>query len=406
MAPYLDEARIDSEEAIAALDSRQTLRGLATAGAQVREAVALSEEGGIEKVAGGERPRSVLVASLGGSAVVCDVLELLAEPGSPVPVSIRRNLPLPGWVGPLDLVIAVSQSGRAAGPLALAAEAGRRGAALLTVGAADSPLAEVCARARGVHIALGRGRATTRTSLWSLLTPVLLGAGHLGVIDVGDRVLMDVADRLDEQAEACRPAAESFVNPAKVLATDLSEGVPVVLGDGALNGVAARRAVAMLARTARFPAMAGELPDAAAQIVSCFDGPFTAAYGELVGGGAFGAGVGTGGSGARGGDIFADPYLDGPAPPKLALLMLRDAVPDPMTREAAEAIALTDAVVGGAREAGVRVSEVTADPGHQLVRLSGQIALTDFASTYLALGLGLDPAVSPHVADLADRTGH
>jgi len=417
MAPYLDEARIDSEEAIAALDSRQTLRGLATAGAQVREAVALSEEGGIEKVAGGERPRSVLVASLGGSAVVCDVLELLAEPGSPVPVSIRRNLPLPGWVGPLDLVIAVSQSGRASGPLALAAEAGRRGAALLTVGAADSPLAEVCARARGVHIALGRGRATTRTSLWSLLTPVLLGAGHLGVIDVGERVLMDVADRLDEQAEACRPAAESFVNPAKVLATDLSEGVPVVLGDGALNGVAARRAVAMLARTARFPAMAGELPDAAAQIVSCFDGPFTAAYGELRGSGGFGAGAGTGGSGsgggsssggsaARGADIFADPYLDGPAPPKLALLMLRDAVPDPMTREAAEAIALTDAVVGGAREAGVRVSEVTADPGHQLVRLSGQIALTDFASTYLALGLGLDPAVSPHVADLADRTGH
>jgi hypothetical protein len=401
MAPYLDEARMDSEEAIAALDSRQTLRGLATAGAQVREAVALSEEGGIEKVAGGERPRSVLVASLGGSAVVCDVLELLAEPGSPVPVSIRRNVPLPGWVGPLDLVIAVSQSGRAAGPLALAAEAGRRGASLLTVGAADSPLAEVCARARGVHIALGRGRATTRTSLWSLLTPVLLGAGHLDVIDVGERVLMEVADRLDEQAEACRPSAESFVNPAKVLAADLSEGVPVVLGDGALNGVAARRSAAMLARTARLPAMAGELPDAAAQIVSCFDGPFTAAYGEMVGG----AGAAVTGSGPGSGDIFADPYLDGPAPPKLALLMLRDAAPDPITREAAEAMALADAVVGGAREAGVRVSEVTADPGHQLVRLAGQIALTDFASTYLALGLGLDPAVSPHVADLADRTG-
>ena len=108
MAPFFDEARIDSDEALAALDSRQTLRGLATSGAQVREAVELSAEGGIQRVAGGERPRSVLVASLGGSAVVCDVLELLAEPGSPVPVSVRRNLPLPGWVGPLDLVIAVS----------------------------------------------------------------------------------------------------------------------------------------------------------------------------------------------------------------------------------------------------------------------------------------------------------
>jgi hypothetical protein len=391
---HLDESRIDSEDAIAALDSRQTLRGLATAGAQVREAIALASEAGIERVAGGERPRSVLVASLGGSAVVCDVLELLAEPGSPVPVSVRRNVPLPGWVGPLDLVIAVSQSGRAAGPLALAAEAARRGASLLTVGAAQSPLADVAAQARGVHIDIGRGRTTSRTALWSLLAPVLLAAGHLGLVDVGRQALYDAADRLDEVAEASRPSSESFVNPAKVLAADLAEGVPVVLGDGPLSGVAAGRAASMLARTARLPATSGELPDAAAQIVACFDGPFTSAYGNRPDLAA-----------ARGDDIFADPYLDGPEPTRLSLLMLRDAAPDPMTREAAEAIALADAVVQGARESGVRVSEVTAQPGHPLVRLAEQVATTDFAATYLALGLGLDPAVSPHVADLADRTG-
>jgi hypothetical protein len=40
-----------------------------------------------------------------------------------------------------------------------------------------------------------------------------------------------------------------------------------------------------------------------------------------------------------------------------------------------------------------------------LTRLAGQIATTDFAATYLALGLGLDPAVSPHVADLRGRAG-
>ena len=133
--PVLDEARIDDEEAIAALDSRQTLRSLAMAGAQVRQAIDLTADAGVQRVGGGDRPRSVLVASLGGSAVVADVLELLAEPGSPVPVHVRRNLPLPGWVGALDLVVAVSQSGRAEGPLALAAEAARRGASLLTVGA-------------------------------------------------------------------------------------------------------------------------------------------------------------------------------------------------------------------------------------------------------------------------------
>lgn len=397
MASFFDESRVDSDEAVASLDSHQTLRALATAGAQVREAVALSEEAGIERVGGGERPRSVLVASLGGSAVVCDVLELLAEPGSPVPVSVRRNVPLPGWVGPLDLVIAVSLSGRAPGPLALAAEAARRGASLLTVGAVDSPLADVAAQARGVHIGIGRGRTTSRTALWSLLAPVLLGAGHLGIVDVDARVLTATADRLDEAAESCRPSSESFVNPAKVLAADLAEGVPVVLGDGPLNGVAAARATSMLARTARVPATSGELPDDAAQVVACFDGPFTAAYSGGV--------PWAGGGQQPSDDIFADPFLDGPAAPRLSLLMLRDVLPDPLTREADEARILAEAVTTAAREAGVRVSEVTAQPGHPLTRLAGQIATTDFAATYLALGLGLDPAVSPHVADLRGRTG-
>ena len=387
MAPLLDEARFDSEEACAALDSHGTLRSLAMAGAQVRLALTLSQEAGIERVGGGQRPRSVLVASLGGTAVVCDVLETLAEPGSPVPVSVRRNVPLPGWVGPLDLVIAVSQSGRAAGPLALAAEAGRRGASLLTVGADESPLADVCARAHGVHINVGNDRDGSRTHLWAMLAPVMLAAGHLGLADVDAAVLEAVADRLDERADACRPSSESFVNPAKVLAVDLADTVPVVLGDGPLNGVAASRAASMLARTARMPATSGELPDAASQIVACFDGPFTAAFGG-------------GSAGRAADDVFADPYLDGPTPPRLGLLMLRDAVPEDPSPEVAEAEALTEAVVESARETGVRVSQVTAEPGHPLVRLAGQIATTDFAATYLALGLGLDPAVAPHVAGL------
>src|SRR5680860_1741715 len=162
MAPLVDETLLNDPDQMAARDSREVLVALATAGAQVRQAITLSREAGIERVAGGDRPRSVLVASLGGSAVVANVLELLAEPGSPVPVTVRRNLPLPGWVGPLDLVVAVSLSGRAPGPLAVAAEAARRGASILTVGAADSPLAEVCARARGVHIAVARGATSSR----------------------------------------------------------------------------------------------------------------------------------------------------------------------------------------------------------------------------------------------------
>ncbi|HSO66172.1 MAG TPA: SIS domain-containing protein [Ornithinibacter sp.] len=383
--PWVDEARLDDPTALAGLDSRDTLRSLASAGAQVRRALVSADEAGVARVSGGERPRSVLVAALGGSSLVCDVLDLLAEPGSPVPVMTRRGAPLPGWVGPLDLVIAVSQSGRAAGPLALAAEAARRGASLLTVGAAGSPLADISARARGVHVDVAIPTPSSRTALWSILTPVLVAADLLGLVPCPRPVLERVADVLDVVAEECRPSSESFVNPAKVLAVGLGETVPVVLGDGALTGVAASRAASMLARTARIPATHGELPDAASQVVACLDGPYGLAAGLQRPTG--------------GGDIFADPYLDGPATTRLGLLALRDPDLDPAGRD------LADAVVASAREAGVTVLEQEARSGEPIERLASLVALTDYAATYLALGLGLDPAVSRHVGELRDRTG-
>ncbi|CAN7148601.1 SIS domain-containing protein [Knoellia sp. LjRoot47] len=391
--PHLDDDVLDSVEALERLDSRGSLRALATSGAQVRRAIIAAREAGVDRVAGGDRPRSVLVASLGGSAVVCDVLDVLAEPGSPVPLTTRREAPLPGWIGPLDLVIAVSQSGRAAGPLALAAEAARRGTSLLTVGAPDSPLADVCARGRGVHVDIATDVPTSRSALWSMLTPVLLAADGLGLIDCPEAELDRVADLLDSRAEECRPSSESFVNPAKVLAVGLAETVPVVLGDGALTGVAAGRAAAMLARTARMPATSGALPDAAAQVVACFDGPFS--------------GAGDTGRGS-GGDIFADPFLDGPPAPQLGLLLLRDnpdvTPPSSLPPTAVPPAQLADAVAESAREAGVKVWEVEATGAHPIERLASVIALTDYAATYLALGLGLDPAVSRHVTELRDRT--
>ncbi|MFZ1577428.1 MAG: SIS domain-containing protein [Nostocoides sp.] len=43
---------------------------------------------------------------------------------------------------------------------------------------------------------------------------------------------------------------------------------------------------------------------------------------------------------------------------------------------------------------------MTPAPGPDLVRLAELIALIDFATTYLALGYGLDPASAPAVVDL------
>ena len=388
----LDEQLLDDAEGLVAADPSGSLRALALAGAQVRMALTATAEAGTARVVDDGRPRAVVVASLGGSAVVGDVLTLLAGSNSPVPVSVRRGLPLPGWVGPLDLVVAVSMSGRAPGPLGLAAEAARRGCRLLTVGSPRSPLAEVSERTGGVHVAARPSGDTaaaraSRMALWSLVVPVISVAHDLGLTDASPAVLERVAARLDAQAEMYRPSSDAFVNPAKALALELSGVVPVVLGDGDVTAVAASRAVSMLARTARVPAMRGSLPDDAGDVVATFDGPLATRPDA---------------------DIFSDPEFDGPsaASPLLRLLLLRDAAPTPDRPDGSwlETSRTADAVRLTAQDAGIRVTEISADPGHPLERLADLISRTDFASVYMALASGIDPLTSPHVADLRDRT--
>jgi len=145
----------------------------------------------------------------------------------------------------------------------------------------------------------------SRMALWALLTPVLVAGYELGLVETPAALLNRVAERLDEHATTYRPSSDAFVNPAKALALELSDAVPVVLGDGDVTGVAATRAVSMLARTARVPAMRGALPDDAGDVVATFGGPFA----------------------ARPGDVFNDPYLDDPMGARLRLLFLRDAEP-------------------------------------------------------------------------------
>ena len=366
-----DESRLDDEPTLAALDRSDTLRALASAGAQVRRSLSAAADAGLDRLRDLD-PRGVVVAAAGGSAAVADLFEALACSGASLPAQSCSSGPLPGWVGSLDLVIAVSQSGRAAGTLALAAEAQRRGASLLTIGAPDSPLADVSARARGIHVPIPVSGSSSRTSMWAQATPALLAADALGIAPAGPDTLTALADVLDRCATEARPSSESFVNPAKVLATEVAESAPIVLGEGPFGGVAARRAAAMFGRTGRVPVAHGALPDAASQIVACFDGP-------LAAGGDEGAD-----------DIFADPFLDGPTRPPLRLIMLRDSSPGADQR-------LTDTIVEAAEDAGVRVSLVDAPATEPLLRLAHHVALTDFAATYLALGLGFDPATSPHV---------
>jgi hypothetical protein len=144
--------RLDTPDVIEAADPADMLRQVASAAAQVRTALRSCAESDLSAFTPDARPRAVVVAGMGGSALAGEMLDAMTGLGSPVQVVVAQAGRLPGWVGATDAVLAVSCSGSTPETLAVAAEAARRGCRLAGVGAEGSPLHRIAEHARAPFV--------------------------------------------------------------------------------------------------------------------------------------------------------------------------------------------------------------------------------------------------------------
>jgi Bacterial phospho-glucose isomerase C-terminal SIS domain len=386
--------RLDDPELVESADPGGMLRQVASSAAQVRTALRACDETDLSALRPDSRPRAIVTAGAGGSTFAGDTLAAVCGPRSPVQVTGVSGYQLPGWVGAADLVIAVSRSGETAEVLALSAEAARRGCDLAAVGAPGSPLQQVTLAARGTFIPVTSG-GPARSMPWALAVPLLVIASRLGVARVDTAVYESAAAAMEDISHQCRPSSESFVNPAKSLALDLVGTLPLIWGGSPLAVVAARRFAAQLAANAKYPSLAGVLPDVGHDQVATFDGPFAPApepdfpAAENFGDESFDELSESVGS-------LTDPADDHPL---LRLVLLAD--PAGEHSEVARARA---AAVSLAAARGVEVSEITMDGTEPLVRLAGAVHLLDYASVYLGIACGIDPLAIAAIKDLRDLT--
>jgi CTP:molybdopterin cytidylyltransferase MocA len=357
MSTALDESVLDDEARLVAADRTGLLRSVATAGAQVRESMVLSAEADVPGVLSGIRPRAVLVAVDPGADDVAVVLVGLADrPDSAAPV-VRQDGPvLPVWVGATDAVLAATTAATATAPPALVEAAARRGVSVLGAGPADSLLHEACGRNRAGYVALPGGRHP-RANLWALLVPLLLAAGDLGLMPEPGLDLRGAADVLDSVAERCRPGSDTYLNPAKSLALDLAESVPVVVGSTPAGGAAAHRLVGSLAAVGR-PAAWGVLPAARERLAGLLTTPTESGADD---------------------DLFRD-RVDDPSPARPRLVLVRAGDEPDVAR------AQVDELVADCGRRGVPVTEVVAEDADGPVgRLASVLALLDFTAAYVGI---------------------
>jgi glucose/mannose-6-phosphate isomerase len=372
--------RLDDVDALDAGDPGGMLRAVASSGAQVREAAVLAAEAGLDRLAGDGRPRAVVVCGMGGSGISGDVLAAVAGAGCPVPLVTHRGYGLPAWVGPMDLVVAVSCSGSTEETLSALDEAVRRGCRLLVVGRSGSPLDDLGQRGRAVFVPVPQGRQP-RASLWALSTPVVLAGHALGLLHAPPEAVEATAALLEDLADRCRRDADHLVNPAKRLAGTLSGALPMVWGSSPMAAVAAYRFACQLAENAQVPALWGALPEVQHNQVVAFDGP---------------AAPGVDAAGDPD-DFFRDREEDVERAGSLALVVLRDLEEDPRTARRAELS------VELARERSVPCVELLAEGDSSLARLASLVAMTDYASVYLALLQGTDPTPVEAITALKGR---
>ncbi|GAA1480912.1 TobH protein [Gordonia sinesedis] len=238
-------ADLDDAAELVAADSEGLLHSVALAGAQVRSTAEAIREGALDRLAD-LRPRSVVILC-GASATAraaADLMTTILASRIDVPLVVTTGLP--GWIGPLDVVVIAGDDG---GDLTLAdgaARALRRRAEVVTATPAEGPLRDALG-GNGIDLS-PRVEVDPRFRFVGFVAALLAVLTSLSQVRLTGVVpsLADLADALDDEAGANHSSRESFHNRAKLLAGRLDDRPVVWTGDTPAALVIARRSADVL----------------------------------------------------------------------------------------------------------------------------------------------------------------
>jgi len=202
--------------------------------------------------------QQVVIAGMGGSAIGGALAQAYAAGLCRVPISLWRDYDLPAWVGPRTLVIACSHSGETDETLS-ASQAGLAAGAQLVAITRGGKLAAL-AKAAGQPVWRFEHAGQPRAAVGFSLMLILGVLTELGLIaDPSDDVAGAVAAMRLQQPQL-RAEAPVTGNPAKRMAGQFMDRVPLIFGAGHMAPVA-RRWKSQINEVAKAVAVCDELPE-------------------------------------------------------------------------------------------------------------------------------------------------
>lgn len=347
---------LDNREELACRDPGGMLDLVLRLGAMTADGWAAASDLSLAPVS----PRVVIVAGMGGSGIVGDLLRVLLAPIAPIPVVAVKDYRLPAFVGRDALVFACSYSGNTEETLAAYQGAQAAGAAVVAV-TSGGALADL-AVADGHAVVRVPPGLPPRAALPLILMPVLRVATRLGVCGFTEAEVREAAAVLDELAVRWGPEAPSARNPAKALAVALDGAVPAVYASSSQHEPVAQRWKTQLNENSKTFACWNAFPELSHNETVGWEG-------------------------------------DGGGRPRLHAVLLRDR--DEGVRNALR-VEITRGLLARRADG---VSEVWSQGTGLLARLLSLVLFGDLVSVYLAVQIGVDPTPVEIISEIKRRLG-
>ena len=353
-------SKSDKESLLEKLDDVAAIRGLDTQNqfgmvgglpGQLLEAYEAGRRVALD--AGGE-VGGIAVAGMGGSAIGGDVIASVYDAELPSPMVTVRGYNLPHWISSRSLVFIISYSGNTEETISCLNEALERGCRIICA-STGGKVGEIAA-ARDLPFIEVPSSLQPRAAMGWLSVPIAACLESLGLIEAVEEDVREAAAVLSSLVDSYGLESPSASNPAKQLAADLFERIPVIYG-AEVTAVAANRWKCQINENAKALAFAHQFPELN--------------HNEIVG--------------------WEHPSTD---MERFRVIYLTDGKLHPQNRKRMDVTAeLLENYVG-------EIARFTSSGECRLARLLSSINLGDYLSLYLAALYGIDPSPVARIENL------
>ncbi|ACL71018.1 bifunctional phosphoglucose/phosphomannose isomerase [Halothermothrix orenii] len=219
---------LNNIEKVKEIDSQKAIETTENYDSQFQEGLKLGQSIEIEELPD-RIDNIILLGTGGGSAITGGLLQSYLFDELPVPLYINQGYNIPAWVDENTLVLVVSHSGNTEEIVNSFKQAEQRGACIFIL-TSGGILGEK-AREQGIpHLIVPRDIGHPRRDLGYIFIPLLALLNKLGLIEDKTGEVLDLIELFGELKNRYRLKTPLEKNPAKQLAVDLDNYIPLIYG--------------------------------------------------------------------------------------------------------------------------------------------------------------------------------